>query len=65
MKEEKIDKRGLRYVHPTYGKQKDWPRIVIPMPPTLLDKLDRLWHKRMLRNRAATIHTLIAEAQDK
>ncbi len=58
-------KQGVSFTHPTYGKQKTWPRIVIPVPPHLLDKLDRLWHKRMLRNRAATIHALIDEASDK
>jgi len=58
-------KQGVRHGHPTYGKQKTWPRLVIPMPPELLAKLDRLWHQRMLRNRASTIHTLIAEASDK
>ena len=58
-------KQGVKHVHPTYGKQKTWPRIVIPFPPHLLDKLDQLWHKRMLRNRAATIHSLIEDASDK
>ncbi len=58
-------KQGVRHIHPTYGQQKDWPRIVIPVPPKLLDKLDRLWHKRMLRNRAATLHVLIDEASEK
>ena len=55
-------KQGVAYTHPTYGKQKEWPRIVIPMPPQIIEKLDQIWHKRMLRNRAATIHALIDEA---
>jgi hypothetical protein len=58
-------KQGVRHVHPTYGQQKDWPRITVPMPPHLLDKIDRIWHKRMLRNRAAAIHALILEASEK
>lgn len=37
-------------------------RIMVPMPETLLSKIDKEWHRRRLPSRAATIRALITEA---
>ncbi len=40
-------------------------RVITPMPPKLLDRVDREWHKRMLPSRSATIRKLLEEALEK
>ncbi len=39
--------------------------VITPMPPKLVDRIDREWHKRMLPSRSATIRKLLEEALEK
>lgn len=37
-------------------------KILVPMPPSLLEQIDRIWHERALMSRSATIRALLEEA---
>lgn len=37
-------------------------RIIVPMPSTLLERIDKVWHERALMSRSATIRALLEEA---